>query len=319
MKELIILIWLAFLLDCIVGDPYWFPHPVRFIGKYINLFNKFIFMKERDGKILKFVWGPLLTVTTVIITYLITKGFLDLSYYLDKNIYYVVTVLIIWTTIAPCCLSKEGYKVYKPLKSGKIEIARKRLSFLVSRDTKNLNQDSIARATVETILENLSDGVIAPLFYCLIGGAPLAMAYKAINTLDSMVGYRNEKFENLGFFSAKTDDFFNLVPARLSGVLLIISAFICGYDFKGALKVFKRDRLNHKSPNSAHPEAAGAGALGIRLGGPNYYFGKVVNKPYIGDEKRTIESIDILRSIKLIYASTIIMLLTISIICLRIS
>lgn len=300
---------IAFLIDCILGDPYNFPHPVRFIGKYIKLFENKVFNKTRTKIELKYFYGVLLTISTVGLTFILTVLILQIAKSINIYLFYILNIIILWTTIAPKCLAQEGYKVYKPLKDDNIELARNRISFLVSRDTENLSKSQICRATVETILENISDGVIAPLFYAFIGGAPLAMAYKAVNTLDSMVGYRNDKYENLGFFSAKLDDCLNFIPSRLSGILIIISAFCLKYDYRNALKIFIRDRKKHESPNSAHPESAGAGALSIQLGGATSYFGEIHNKPYIGDNTKQIMPNDILKSIKLLYISTIILIL----------
>lgn len=301
-------IWIAFALDCILGDPYNFPHPVRFIGKYIAFIEGVVTRRKRTKRSLRYVWGPLLTISTVALTLSVIFTILKLASSINTYLYHILNVIFLWTSIAPCCLSKEGYKVYKPLREGNIREARERVSYLVSRDVRNLNEEGITRAAVETILENISDGIIAPLFYAFLGGAPLALAYKAVNTLDSMVGYRNEKYEDLGFFSAKVDDLVNFIPARLSGFLISISALTLGYNFKNSIRIFFRDRLNHKSPNSAHPEASGAGALGIRLGGPNLYFGKMIDKPYIGDELQGIKSEHIIHSIKLLYGATIIFL-----------
>lgn len=300
---------IAFLIDCILGDPYNFPHPVRFIGKYIKLFENKVFNKTRTKIELKYFYGVLLTISTVGLTFILTIIILQIAKSINIYLFYILNIIILWTTIAPKCLAQEGYKVYKPLKDDNIELARNRISFLVSRDTENLSKSQICRATVETILENISDGVIAPLFYAFIGGAPLAMAYKAVNTLDSMVGYRNDKYENFGFFSAKLDDCLNFIPSRLSGILIIISAFCLKYDYRNALKIFIRDRKKHESPNSAHPESAGAGALDIQLGGATSYFGEIHNKPYIGDNIKQIMPNDILKSIKLLYISTIILIL----------
>lgn len=300
---------IAFLIDCILGDPYNFPHPVRFIGKYIKLFENKVFNKTKTKIELKYFYGVLLTISTVGLTFILTVLILQIAKSINIYLFYILNIIILWTTIAPKCLAQEGYKVYKPLKDDNIELARNRISFLVSRDTENLSKSQICRATVETILENISDGVIAPLFYSFIGGAPLAMAYKAVNTLDSMVGYRNDKYENLGFFSAKLDDCLNFIPSRLSGILIIISAFCLKYDYRNALKIFIRDRKKHESPNSAHPESAGAGALSIQLGGATSYFGEIHNKPYIGDNIKQIMPNDILKSIKLLYISTIILIL----------
>lgn len=181
----------------------------------------------------------------------------------------------------------------KTLESGDIEKARHQLSYIVGRDTASLDETSIVRAVIETVAENMSDGIIAPILFAGLGGAPLAMAYKAVNTCDSMFGYKNEKYLEFGFVSAKMDDLFNYIPARLTGYLIIIASFILGLDYKQSYQIYQRDRYNHTSPNSAHPEAAVAGALGIKLGGANYYFSKLVEKPTIGDETKAIEMKDL--------------------------
>lgn len=297
---------LAFLLDCILGDPYSFPHPVRYIGKYIRAFEKWVRKKEPNKKYLRYFYGPILTISTVLIFFIITFLILNTLRHYSYVAFFIINTVVLWTAIAPKCLSQEGYKVYIPLRNGDVEEARKRISYLVSRDTKELSEEQICKATIETILENISDGIVAPLFYAFIGGAPLAMAYKAVNTLDSMVGYKNEKYEDFGFFSAKLDDVLNFIPARITGILIIIAAIFLRYDYKSSLKIFIRDRKNHSSPNSAHPESAGAGALNIRLGGPTSYFGMVQNKPYIGDNIETLRHEHILKSIKLLYGATII-------------
>lgn len=302
-------ILLAFLVDCILGDPYKFPHPVKFIGSYIKFFENKVLSKLRDRKKLKYIYGVALTLSTVTITFMITFILLLIAKKINIYFFHVLNIIILWTTIAPKCLAQETLKVYKPLIEGDIDNARAKITYLVSRDTKHLNSQDICKATIETILENTSDGVIAPLFFAFIGGAPCAMAYKAVNTLDSMVGYHNEKYEDFGFFSAKADDILNFIPARLSGILIIVAAFVLKYSPASAFKIFIRDRKKHKSPNSAHPEAAGAGALNIRLGGATSYFGKIHDKPYIGDNKKILEPNDIIKSIKLLYVSTIIFII----------
>ncbi|MGL4372949.1 MAG: adenosylcobinamide-phosphate synthase CbiB, partial [Turicibacter sp.] len=187
----------------------------------------------------------------------------------------------------------EGLKVIQTLETKDIKKARHQLSYIVGRDTNSLDETSIVRAVIETVSENMSDGIIAHLLFAGIGGAPLAMAYKAVNTCDSMFGYKNEKYMDFGFVSAKLDDFFNYIPARITAYFIVLASLVLGYHTKNSFKIYKRDRYNHTSPNSAHPEAAVAGALGIRLGGPNYYFGKLVAKPSIGDEDKVIEIKDL--------------------------
>ncbi|MEG2539787.1 MAG: adenosylcobinamide-phosphate synthase CbiB, partial [Clostridium sp.] len=190
-------------------------------------------------------------------------------------------------------LAVEGMKVIKTLKNGDIEGARHKLSYIVGRDTSTLDEKGIVRAVVETVSENMSDGIIAPMMFAALGGAPLAMAYKAVNTCDSMFGYKNDKYREFGYVSAKMDDIANFIPARVTAYFIVAAAYILKYDYKGSLRIYKRDRYNHLSPNSAHPEAAVAGALGIRLGGVNYYFGKPVEKPTIGYDLRPISVEDV--------------------------
>lgn len=300
---------LAFLLDCVLGDPYNFPHPVKFIGKYIKFFENKVFKKVHSDKELKYKYGFILLVTTCLIVYGSTFVILFVAKSINIYLFYILNIILLWTSIAPKCLANEAYKVYKELVNKNIDEARKKISYLVSRDTKELDFQSIAKATIETVFENTSDGIIAPLFFAAIGGTPLAMCYKAVSTLDSMVGYHNQKYEHFGFFSAKADDILNFIPARVSGLLIVVSSVFLNYDYKSSWEIFLRDRKNHKSPNSAHPEAAGAGALSIRLGGSTSYFGKVTNKPYIGNLIKEIEATDIIKSIKLMYTSTIIWIL----------
>ena len=224
----------------------------------------------------------------------------------NKIVFIAVNPILIYTTLATKCLKDEAVKIYKVLKTGDLEKSRIQLSYIVGRDTTNLSEKEIVRATVETVAENTVDGIIAPLFYGFIGGAPLAMAYKAINTLDSTVGYKNDKYYYLGYASAKIDDIANYIPARLGVILLSLGSLFVGFNFKNALKIGIRDRKNHKSPNCAFSEGAVAGALGIQLGGTNVYFGKEVYKPTIGDKNREIEIEDIVRTNKIMYSSSII-------------
>ena len=273
-------IYTGYALDLIIGDPYSFPHPVRYIGKLISIVEKQIRKITSSDKGLKiagfFLW------------------------------FIVVGATFGITTLATKCLKDESVKIYKVLKTGDLEKSRIQLSYIVGRDTTNLNEKEIVRATVETVAENTVDGIIAPLFYGFIGGAPLAMAYKAVNTLDSTVGYKNDKYYYLGFASAKIDDIANYIPARLGVILLPLGSLFTGFNFKDALKIGIRDRKNHKSPNCAFSEGAVAGALGIQLGGTNVYFGKEVYKPTIGDKTREIEIEDIVRTNKIMYSSSII-------------
>ena len=297
-------IYTGYALDLIIGDPYSFPHPVRYIGKLISIVEKQIRKITSSDKGLK-IAGFFLWFIVVGATFGITTLVLQLFKF-NKLAYFIVNTILIYTTLATKCLKDESVKIYKVLKTGDLEKSRIQLSYIVGRDTKNLNEKEIVRATVETVAENTVDGIIAPLFYGFIGGAPLAMAYKAVNTLDSTVGYKNDKYYYLGFASAKIDDIANYIPARLGVILLSLGSLFAGFNFRNALKIGIRDRKNHKSPNCAFSEGAVAGALGIQLGGTNVYFGKEVYKPTIGDKTREIEIEDIVRTNKIMYSSSII-------------
>ncbi|WP_343101942.1 adenosylcobinamide-phosphate synthase CbiB [Romboutsia sp. MSSM.1001216sp_RTP31141st1_G3_RTP31141_220114] len=299
----ILSIYIGYIIDLIVGDPYSFPHPVRYIGKLIKKTEGLIRKKAKNNKDLK-IGGFFLWFIVVGITYLVTYLILKLSSLIPGG-FLVANSILIYTTLATKCLKDEAVKIYNVLKTGDIEKARIQVSYIVGRDTTQLNEGEIIRATVETVAENTVDGIIAPMFFAFIGGAPLAMAYKAVNTLDSTVGYKNEKYKDLGFASAKIDDIANFVPARISVLLMSIGSLLVGHNCKEALKIGIRDRKNHKSPNCAYAEGAVAGALGVQLGGTNIYFGKAVYKPTIGDKHREIEVEDIVRTNKIMYASSI--------------
>ena len=299
----ILSIYIGYITDLIVGDPYSFPHPVRFIGNLIRYIEKKIRRVATTDKQLK-IGGFVLWFFTVIPTYLITYLIIKLASF-NPYVFVFVNSFIIYTTLATKCLKDEAMKIYRVLKTGDLKQSRIQLSYIVGRDTESLSEAEIIRATVETVAENTVDGIIAPMFYAFIGGAPLAMAYKAINTLDSTVGYKNEKYLYLGFACAKIDDIANYIPARISVLLIYIGSLVLGYDYKKCAKIAIRDRKNHKSPNCAYPEGAVAGSLGIQLGGTNVYFGKPVYKPTIGDKDREIESEDIIRTNRIMYVTSI--------------
>ncbi|WP_099189817.1 adenosylcobinamide-phosphate synthase CbiB [Tepidibacter mesophilus] len=304
----IVSIYTGYVLDIIFGDPYNLPHPVIYIGKFINYIEKIIRRIFKTEKSLK-IGGFFLNFIVVFTTYFVTDLIIKLSHNVNYYLYLVVNSLIIYTIFATKCLKDEAVKIYNVLKEDDIVKARKQLSFIVGRDTQDLSKDEIIRATVETVAENTVDGIIAPMMYIFIGGAPLGMMYKAVNTLDSMVGYKNDKYLNLGFASAKIDDLFNFIPARITACIMAVASLFLGFDFKGSVKVFIRDRKNHKSPNCAFPEGAVAGGLGIQLGGTNMYFGEKVYKPTIGDALRNIEPEDILKTNKIMYLSSILSLI----------
>lgn len=286
---------LAYILDRIIGDPYNFPHPVKYIGKLIKTTEKII-RKTCHTQGAKKLGGLFLFLITVGITSVITWMMVEISFKANIYIGTAVQTILMYTCLATKCLYDEGLKVYECVKSGDLEKSRIQISYLVGRDTTNLSFDEIIRATVETVAENTVDGVIAPMFYAIIGGAPLMMAYKAVNTLDSMVGYKNELYKDIGFFSAKIDDIFNFIPARISLIGFVFASLVKGQNQSDCVKIAIRDRKNHKSPNCAYPEGAVAGALGVQLGGTNIYFGEIVEKPTIGDKIRNLDAKDIVLS-----------------------
>ena len=300
-------IWIAYVLDLIFGDPQNVIHPVQVIGKIISTGEKILLRKKY-----KFLAGAVLNIFTVSITY-------TLMYLISKSVkisvfFMIIEIYLMYTIFSINSLAREGNRVYRILKEGDIEKARKDLSYLVSRDTEMMDEKMIIRSTMETISENTVDGIVAPMFYMFLGGMPLAMAYKAINTLDSMVGYKNEKYMDFGKFSAKVDDAVNFIPARITGILIVLASMILGYDYKNSLKIFIRDRKNHSSPNSAHSEASVAGALGVQFGGKVSYFGKEINKPTIGDKIKDFELEDIRKNIRIMYVTSFLSLVIFSLI-----
>ncbi|MDY4574950.1 MAG: adenosylcobinamide-phosphate synthase CbiB [Intestinibacter sp.] len=299
----ILSLYIGYITDLIIGDPYSFPHPVKYIGKLIKVVENSVRKTAKTDKGLK-IGGFFLWFVTVGTTFAVTYLVMRLARF-NTVVYVIINSIVIYTTLATKCLKDEAKKIYEVLKTGDLQKSRTQLSYIVGRDTANLDEKEIIRATVETVAENTVDGLIAPLFYAFIGGAPLAMAYKAINTLDSTVGYKNEKYLHIGFASAKIDDIANYIPSRISVILFTIGNFFLGNDYKNCFKIAIRDRKNHKSPNCAFSEGAVAGALGIQLGGTNVYFGEVVYKPTIGDKTREIEVEDIARTNKILYATSL--------------
>ncbi|MGL4665515.1 MAG: cobalamin biosynthesis protein [Clostridium butyricum] len=293
---------IGFILDLLIGDPNNPFHPVRGIGllasKLETIFRKLL---KNSLKIA----GLIVWMITIILTFAITYGIIFVCMKINKYLGVIVQGIIIYFCISAKGLVVEGYKVIKYLNEGNIEKSRKQLSYIVGRDTESLDSKGITRAVIETIAENMSDGVIAPILFAGIFGAAGSMAYKAVNTMDSMFGYKNDKYIEFGYFPAKLDDLFNYIPARVTGILIIISSFFLKRDYKNSLKIYKRDRYNHTSPNSAHPEAAMAGALDIQLGGANYYFGKIVEKPVIGDKIKEIEINDVKKTAEILYLSAV--------------
>ena len=309
---LVIKIWIAYVLDLIFGDPQNIIHPVQIIGKIIDIGEKSLLEKKyKSDRKYKFFVGMILNITVISLTYGITYLIRRTSE--NSIIFTVAEIYLMYTVFSINSLAREGNRVYNILKEGNIERARKDLSYLVSRDTETMDEKMIIRSTMETISENTVDGIVAPMLYMFLGGLPLSMTYKAINTFDSMVGYKNEKYMDFGKFSAKLDDVANFIPARITGIFIILASMILGYNGKEAWRIFFRDRKNHSSPNSAHSEASVAGALGVQFGGRVSYFGKEVDKPVIGDKTKDFELEDIKKNIKIMYATSFLSLVLFSV------
>ena len=299
----------GFLLDLFLGDPYWLPHPIRLIGTLISKTETFLRRKneykteERDKQDLK--KGILLVCIVCGSTLMVTFLLLKIGYQIHPIAGFVIETIMTYQILATKCLKVESMKVYQCLKSGDLEASRKAVSMIVGRDIAVLNEEGVAKAAIETVAENTSDGVIAPMIYTAIGGPVLGFFYKAVNTMDSMVGYKNDRYLYFGRAAARLDDLVNYIPSRISAYLMIVAAYFWGSDFSGrrAFKIYQRDNRNHASPNSAQTEAACAGALGIRLAGDASYFGKIVKKPFIGDAVRPVEYEDIRRVNRLMYGT----------------
>ncbi|QUA53166.1 adenosylcobinamide-phosphate synthase CbiB [Aristaeella lactis] len=297
----------GFILDLLLGDPEWLYHPVRLIGGLISRLEKRL--RARGGNLRRS--AVILTVTTLLVTMAVTAGILVLLQLLGRIPLFIGMALLDWMGIAVTCMAKEARGVGKALEKGLPE-ARKQIARIVGRDTQNLSGEEIIKATVETVAENTTDGVISPLFWALLGGPVLLWGFKAANTLDSMVGYMDEKYRDIGWSSAKLDDILNYIPARLTALLMILAAFLTGMDGPNAFRIVRRDHANHKSPNCAWSEAAAAGAMHIQLGGTHEYFGKPVEKPTIGDADRPAEREDIRRANRLLYVTSGLMILIIA-------
>ena len=293
----------GFILDLIIGDPRWLYHPVRIIGKMISGGEKLarkVFPKTAKGE---FIGGMIMSITVILVSGAVPFFLLWGAGLISPWLRFGLEVFFCCQIFATKSLKTESMKVYYQLKKGNMPEARKFLSWIVGRDTEGLNEKQVTKATVETVAENTSDGIIAPMIYMFLGGAPLAFLYKGVNTLDSMIGYKNDKYLYFGRFAAKTDDVFNFIPAVFSGLIMVLASFICGFNGKNAWKIFLRDRHNHSSPNSAKTEAVCAGALEIQLAGDAWYFGKLVKKKTIGDPLREPEQEDIKRANILLYAT----------------
>ena len=293
---------LGCILDLIIGDPYSLPHPIRWIGSLIGFLDKK--MNNRIlGKVQLRLRGFLTVAVVLILPASVCATLIFCAYRLHFCAGIVTEAVITFYMLAGKSLYVESMKVCRAMRKGDTEAGRQAVSMIVGRDTDVLDEEGIIKAAVETVAENTSDGVIAPLIFLALGGPGAGVVYKSVNTMDSMIGYKNEKYVDFGFFAAKLDDVFNFIPARISAVLMILATIPAGreFSFRGAGRIFVRDRYNHASPNSAQCESVCAGALGVRLAGNASYFGKTVEKPYIGDELRSVEADDIARADRLMF------------------
>lgn len=299
----------GFVLDLLIGDPHFIPHPVRLIGSLISFLDKRLNCdvgynsSEKKLNLTKYKRGVLLAFTVIFATFAVSVIILVAAYSINLYAGVIVEAVMTWQILATKCLRVESMRVYDALRTDGVDAGRRAVSMIVGRDTSVLDESGVTRAAVETVAENTSDGVIAPMLYTAIGGPVLGFVYKAVNTMDSMLGYKNDKYMYFGRFAARLDDVVNFIPARISAYLMIIAAFIGGRQFDGrnAYRIFKRDRFNHASPNSAQTESVCAGALRVQLAGDAVYFGKLVKKKYIGDGLREIEYEDIKRTNRLMY------------------
>lgn len=299
----------GFVLDLLIGDPHFIPHPVRLIGSLISFLDKRLNSdvkynsSENEANLTKYKRGVLLVFTVIFVTFAVSVIILVAAYSINLYAGVIAEAVMTWQILATKCLRVESMRVYDALSTDGVDAGRRAVSMIVGRDTSVLDEAGVTRAAVETVAENTSDGVIAPMLYTAIGGPVLGFVYKAVNTMDSMLGYKNDKYMYFGRFAARLDDVVNFIPARISAYLMIGAAFIGGrqFDEKNAYRIFKRDRFNHASPNSAQTESVCAGALRVQLAGDAVYFGKLVKKKYIGDGLREIEYEDIKRANRLMY------------------
>ena len=304
----VIAIAAGFVLDLVFGDPPGFPHPVRLMGRAISAGERPVRRLAGESAARLVFGGAVLSVLLVAASFALPFCLLRAAGLVGPWLKTALEAFFCYQILAVKSLKTESMGVYAALSGGDIKLARARLSRIVGRDTADLSEEKIARAAVETVAENTSDGAVAPLLFMAIGGAPLGFAYKAVNTLDSMIGYKDARRLYFGRFAARLDDAANFIPAIITGRLMIAASFITGLDHKNALRVYKRDKHKHPSPNSGKPEAACAGALGIRLGGPSAYSGKTVEKPYIGDDARPAAPGDIIRANRLMLAASVLAL-----------
>lgn len=307
----LLIAWSAFFTDSIFGDPRSKFHPVVLIGNLISLLEKFLLKQNHCAK-KQFYRGIVLVVCSLGIVYLVSEVFLTVAALLWGQyswLFLLVNALFLSFTISPRSLAEAGIEIRNYLLTDDLKNARFKVGWIVGRDTQNLNVPDITRATVETVAENIVDGIISPFFYFLLGGLPFAILYRTVNTMDSMIGYKNEKYLHFGCAAARLDDVLNFIPARITAILLIIVAFILQMNWKNAFQMMCRDAKKHPSPNGGFSEATVAGALNIRLGGLNYYFGKASFRAYMGNHQEELQPKHITKTIQMMYGVTILFLL----------
>ena len=298
---------LGFILDLIIGDPHGLYHPIRLVGNLIALLEKRM-NRKKDSPNQQMVMGWLMALIVITLSSGIPLLLLLLAYRIHPVCRLILETIMCWQLLATKSLKDESMKVYRKLKKHDLQGSRHAVSMIVGRDTEVLDESGVTKAAVETVAENTSDGVIAPMLYMAIGGAFLGWMYKSINTMDSMVAYKNERYLYFGRIPAYLDDIANYIPARLAGVMMILASFIVRLDGAHAFAIFKRDRYNHASPNSAQTEAVMAGALNVQLAGDAWYFGELHKKKTIGDDIRPVETEDIVRANKLLYGTAVVSL-----------
>ena len=301
LRNRMLVLGIAFLLDLILGDPEWFPHPIRFIGMLIYKLDNQIRKKCSNSPKSQLIGGGVMVFLVVLLSTAILLVIVLGSYHVSVGLGIAVEGFLCYTLLATKSLKKESMKVFDGFMNQDVEQARYAVSRIVGRDTQSLTEEGIIKAAVETVAENTSDGIIAPMLCITIGGAAFGIFYKAVNTMDSMVGYKNEKYLYFGRAAAKLDDIMNYIPSRISAYLMILASFFLKMNWKQAAKIYRRDNQNHASPNSAQTESVCAGALGVQLGGNAMYFGRLYEKPTIGDSTRSVEAEDIKRANHLLY------------------
>ena len=296
---------LGFILDFIFGDPRWLPHPICFIGKLISVTEKAVrrFTGEKPEGLL--MGGFVLVVIVLGVSFAVPYFILHFAEMYSPVLAFVIETFMFYQIFAMRSLKEASMQVCEALRAGDLPEARKKLSWIVGRDTAELTEEEVAKAAVETVAENTVDGIISPLFFFFIGGLPLAVLYRAANTMDAMLGYKNDKYLYFGRTAARVDDVLNFIPARITGILLVITAFFQRFDYKNALKMMLRDAKKHPSPNGGYSEATVAGALNIRLGGINYYFGRQSFRAYMGDDTQELKPVHIMQTIKMMYGVSI--------------